>query len=100
MLVSAGSDLKFHSWPEDSTAPVIYRPCSPTRIVSLSFSKDYSFLTLLSENARPEIVSVRDLGVIKNVHTIAAFDDVTSVAFGRTTKRIIGVVTRSGQVRC
>lgn len=99
MLVSAGTDLKFHSWPnEGGRQQLIYTPLVSTDIVSLSWSKDHNFLTCLSESARPEIISVRNLGAVKNAHVICAFDDVTAVAFARTTKRRIGVATSSGGV--
>lgn len=95
--MSAAAELKFHFWPKVEE-DIVYKPPVLSRVTSASWSKDNSYLTYLSEKAKPEIISLKDPNNIKLVHTVAAINDVSSVIFQRTTKKCIALGTQSGQV--
>ncbi|XP_018330885.1 protein NEDD1-like [Agrilus planipennis] len=97
MFVSAGTDLKFYSCPVDETE-FHYLPQSTSKITSLSWCRDNSYLVFLSQQAQPEIISLKSSQNIKKVHTITALKDVSSVVFQKTTKKSIGIGTSNGQI--
>lgn len=98
MFVTAGVELKFHNWPVESSDELIYKQQGSGNIDSISWSKENTFLTFVPEKGNPEIISLKDPNNIKNVHTITAIPDTTSIAFQRTTKRGIGLGTNTGQI--
>lgn len=97
MLMSAASELKFHYWPKIHE-DISYKPSVVSRITCASWAKDNSYLTYLSDKARPEIISLKDTANIKLVHTVASINDVSAVIFQRTTKKCIAIGTQNGQV--
>ncbi|KAK5638715.1 hypothetical protein RI129_013010 [Pyrocoelia pectoralis] len=95
MFVTAGMDLKFHEINEASL--FTYKPFSFGNITSVSWSGDNGFMTVLTENGAPEIISLNDPKHVKTVHVITTIKDVSVATFQRTTKRFIGLGTYSGQ---
>lgn len=98
MLISSSVDLKFQTWPSDEESEIVYVPPLPSKITSLSLSKDSTYVTYLSENGRPEIISLKDKDNIKMVHAVSAISNVSAVKFQHRTKRIMGIGTTASQI--
>lgn len=99
MFLSAGLDIKFHSWPpEDGDSDQTYSPNATSKITHVSWCNDNNYIALLSENGKPEIISTRLKHNVKLVHTIQAVSDVTALAFPKNTKKYLSLGTASAQV--
>lgn len=98
MLISSSVDLKFQTWPSDEGYEIVYVPTTSSKITSLSLSKDSTYVAYLSENGRPEIISLKDKDHIKMVHAVSAISEVSAVKFQHKTKRIMGIGTTASQV--
>lgn len=95
MFVTAGVDLKFHEIGD--TSLFAHQPFSFGNITSLSWSNDNGFITTLSENGVPEVISLKEPKEVKTVHVVTAVKDVSVASFQKTTKRFIGLGTYSGR---
>ncbi|KAB0791102.1 hypothetical protein PPYR_02902 [Photinus pyralis] len=95
MFVTAGVDLKFHEIGD--TCLFAHQPFSFGNITSVSWSNDNGFITTLSENGVPEVISLKEPKHVKTVHVVTAVKDVSVASFQRTTKRFMGLGTYSGR---
>lgn len=100
MFLSAGTIVKFHTWPpeENDTPDPTYTSSIPSTITHASWCNDNNYLALLSENGNPEVVSTRDKNYARLVHTVQALPDVTSLAFQKTTKKYLALGTANAQI--
>lgn len=99
MFLSAGTVVKFHTWPPDENdAEPIYTPSARSIITHASWCNNDSYLALLVEGANPEIVSTRDKNYARLVHTVQVIPDVTSLTFQKTTKKHLVLGTANSQV--
>lgn len=100
MFLSAGTNVKFHSWPaeENESSELVYTPNTTLDISHVSWCNDGNYLALLSEHGNPEIVSTRDRNRARLVHLVQVVPDVTALAFQKTTKKYLALGTANAQV--
>ncbi|KAJ8929928.1 hypothetical protein NQ314_017337 [Rhamnusium bicolor] len=103
MFASVGSLLKIHSWSDNqfdqlSTYNPIRGHNPEAKILNVSWCHDNSYLALLPENNRPQILSSKDRTNINLVHTINALKDVSAVTFKNQTKRNIALGNNLGEL--
>ncbi|KAJ8944842.1 hypothetical protein NQ318_012989 [Aromia moschata] len=96
-IASASTTVKFHEFPNGNVAHN-YQPGTKVEgpIRSISWSRDGQWLALVPHSGLTEIISVKDqLKLMKTVHDV---DEPSCVAFQNTTKRLIALGTKNGQV--
>lgn len=99
MFISASTDVKFHSWPRvDYEYDAAYTSNNNSRVIHASWCNDNNYLAILPEKCKPEIISTRNRHCVKLVHTVQVVNDVTAVAFQKTTKKCLGLGTAHGEV--
>lgn len=96
-IASASTTVKFHDFP---TGNVIhnYQPGTKVEgsIRSISWSKDGNWIVVVPHLGQTEIVSVKDQ--LKLLKTIQDVDEPTCATFQNTTKKFIGMGSKSGLV--
>ncbi|XP_050505148.1 protein NEDD1-like [Diabrotica virgifera virgifera] len=95
-IASASTTIKFHEFP-DGNVIHNYQPGKvegPIR--SVSWSQDGNWLVVVPHSGQTEIVSTKDqLKLLKTIHEV---DEPTVACFQNTTKKLVGIGTKSGLV--
>ncbi|XP_057666809.1 protein NEDD1-like [Diorhabda carinulata] len=95
-IASVSTTIKFHEFPNGNVIHN-YQPGKvegPVR--SLSWSRDGNWLVVVPHSGQTEIVGTKDqLKLLKTIHEV---DEPTAACFQNTTKKNIGIGTKSGLV--
>ncbi|KAL3285899.1 hypothetical protein HHI36_000419 [Cryptolaemus montrouzieri] len=98
MFASCSSALRINSWPPDLIQEASeFIPQNEFKISHLSWCNDNSYLAMLQQGGKPQILSTKNLNNIRLVHTINN-NDTTCVTFKRGTKRYLAMGTKNGDV--
>ncbi|RZC39570.1 hypothetical protein BDFB_013728 [Asbolus verrucosus] len=98
MFVSAGLELKVHSCCEESVeSHSMQHAPSQSLITDVSLSNDNSYIAVLRENEKPQILSAKDKANVRLIHTINV-SDISAIAFKHSTKKCIAMGSRNGDV--
>lgn len=94
-VASASTTVKFHEFPTGNIAHN-YQPRNKVHgpIKSISWSKDGNWLVLTPHSGPIEIITVKE--EFKFLKAIEDVDEPTCVTFQNTTKKCIGIGTKSG----
>lgn len=96
-VASASNTVNFHEFPSGNVVHN-YQPGTKVEgsVRSISWSKDGNWLVIVPHQGLTEIVSVKDQ--LKLLKTIQDVDEPTCATFQNTTKKFIGMGTKSGLV--
>ncbi|KAK9875251.1 hypothetical protein WA026_007643 [Henosepilachna vigintioctopunctata] len=98
MFVSCANTLRVNSWPPELIHEASeFLPQHASKITHTSWCNDNSYMAILQEGEKPQILSTKNLGNIRVVHTINN-NDVSSITFKQTTKKHLAIGTKSGDV--
>ncbi|XP_044745793.1 guanine nucleotide-binding protein subunit beta-like protein [Coccinella septempunctata] len=98
MFASCSNTIRVNSWPSELLKENSeFIPPSDTEISHISWCNDNSYMAILQQGERPQILSTRDLSNIRTVHTINDHQ-VSSVAFKKGTKKHLAMGTKNGEV--
>ncbi|XP_018570284.1 protein NEDD1 [Anoplophora glabripennis] len=96
-VASASTTVKFHEFPNGNVMHH-YQPGNKVEgpIRSISWSRDGNWLSLVPFSGHADVVSVKDQ--LKLIRTIQDVDEPSCVAFLNSTKKLIALGTKGGQV--
>lgn len=95
-IASVSSTVKFHEFPNGNVIHNYQPGKVEGPIRSISWSKDGNWLLVVPYSGQTEIVSTKDqLKLLKTIHEV---NEPTSACFQNTTKKNIGIGTKSGLV--
>ncbi|XP_045461106.1 katanin p80 WD40 repeat-containing subunit B1-like [Harmonia axyridis] len=98
MFASCSNTLRVDSWPiEVLKENSEYIPQSDEKISHLSWCNDNSYMAILQQGEKPQILSIKDLSNIRTVHTINDHN-ISSVVFKKGTKKHLAMGTKNGDV--
>ncbi|CAG9827727.1 unnamed protein product [Diabrotica balteata] len=95
-IASVATTIKFHEFPNGNVIHNYQPGKVEGPIRSVSWSRDGNWLVVVPHSGQTEIVSTKDqLKLLKTIHEV---DEPTVACFQNTTKKLVGIGTKSGLV--
>lgn len=98
MFASCSNIIRINSWPSEllkENSEFVLQ--NDAKISHLSWCNDNSYIAILQQGEKPQILSTKDLNNIRTVHTINDHF-ISSIVFKKGTKKHLAMGTRNGDV--